>query len=229
MQSSNIKVFGITRFTLLDFPNTPSAIIWMANCNMRCSYCHNPDIVFGENKKEFSEVLEFLKKRRRVLEGVVISGGEPTLHKDLKKICQAIKELDYKIKLDTNGSKPDCLKSLLEEELLDYIAIDLKATKNKYIDVTKRDLFDKVIESIKITNSSNIDFEVRTTIHTDLLNEKDIEEISKILKDIGFKGEFYIQNFIKANKLLGEIKDQKRILNLNHLNLAIKTNFRNFY
>ncbi|WP_187646883.1 anaerobic ribonucleoside-triphosphate reductase activating protein [Nitrosophilus labii] len=228
MQDSGIKVYGLTTFTLLDFPDRPSCIIWLAGCNMRCPYCHNPDIVFGKNEKDFSEILKFLKKRRRVLEGAVISGGEPTLHKDLEKICKAVKDLGYKIKLDTNGSNPKLLKELLDEGLLDYVALDLKATKEKYQKITKTNFFDKTIESLKILNDSNIEFEVRTTVHTDLLNENDVEDISKILKNMNFRGKFYIQNFIKIEKLLEDMQNQKRILAIDKLNLAVEAGFRNF-
>ncbi len=228
MQDSGIKVYGLTTFTLLDFPDRPSCIIWLAGCNMRCPYCHNPDIVFGKNEKNFSEILEFLKKRRRVLEGVVISGGEPTLHKDLENICKAVKDLGYKIKLDTNGSNPKILKKLLDEGLLDYVALDLKATKKKYEKITKTNFFDKTIESLRILNDSNIEFEVRTTVHTDLLNENDVEDISIILKNMNFRGKFYIQNFVKIDKLLGDMQNQNRVLAINRLNLAVEAGFRNF-
>ncbi len=209
----SIKIFDITPFTQLDYPNTLAAILWMAGCNMRCSYCHNPHIVFGQNSYLFEDALSFLKKRANLLEGVVLSGGEPTLHPNLKAICSSIKELGYKIKLDTNGSRPDIVQSLLQRELLDFIAIDLKAPPDKYDFVTKLDIYFEVMKTIKVALSFGIDMEVRTTVHTDLLDEKDIEFLAKSLRNIGYKGPYYIQNFRFA-QTLGDMKEQKRVLRL---------------
>jgi len=227
MQHS-VKVYDLSTFTILDFPDKPACIVWLAGCNMRCPYCHNPDIVFGKNEKDFNEVLSFLKKRRRVLEGVVISGGEPTNDKNIFFICRKIKELGYEIKIDTNGSNPKTIKRLIEEKLVDFIALDFKASRKKYEKVTGKDFFEKTLESLKIINESEILFEVRTTVHTDLLDEKDIEEISEILKDIGCRGNYFIQNFVDSGKTLRKLPPQKRILDISSLNLSFNAGYRNF-
>lgn len=227
MQNSNIKVYDLTTFTLLDFPDTPAAIIWLAGCNMRCAYCHNPDIVFGKNELSFDEVLKFLKKRKRVLEGVVLSGGEPTLHKDIVNIAKEIKSLGYKIKLDTNGSRFEVLKKLLDENLLDYVALDFKAPKEKFVDITNSDSYESLIKSIKILKDKDIEFEVRTTVHTDMLNEDDIEKIVKSLKEVGFNRNFYIQNYKNSGKTLKELQDQKKVLDTKRFKEPF-IKFRNF-
>lgn len=228
MQNSAILVYDLTPFTLLDFPDKPACIVWLAGCNMRCPYCHNPDIVFGKNEKSFEKVVDFLKKRKRVLEGVVISGGEPTVNKNLFNICKEIKALGYKIKIDTNGSNPEAIKNLIEKNLVDYIALDLKAPEKKFELVTKSDYYENMIKTLKIINNSSIDFEVRTTVHTDLLNENDIKELSKILKDLEFKGRYFIQNFRDGGKILGDLEEQKVHLKLKDMKLPIDVEYRNF-
>ncbi len=228
MQNS-IKVYDLTPFTLIDYPDKISCVIWLAGCNMRCPYCHNPDIVFGKNEKSFDEILSFLKRRKRVLEGVVISGGEPTNDKNLFFICQKIKEIGYKIKIDTNGSNPLVIKELIERKLIDFVALDIKATKDKYENITGRDLFDKVIKTLKIINESEIEAEVRTTVHTALLDEKDIKEIAEILKENNFKGKYFIQNFVDHGKTLKKLPPQDSFFDISSLNdLAIKIGYRNF-
>ncbi|WP_281950766.1 anaerobic ribonucleoside-triphosphate reductase activating protein [Nitrosophilus kaiyonis] len=228
MQNNNIKVFDLTTFTLLDFPDTPAAIIWLAGCNMRCPYCHNPDIVFGKNSLNFDEVIKFLNKRKRVLEGVVISGGEPTLHKDIFKICKSIKELGYKIKLDTNGSNPDILKKLIEKGYLDYVALDFKGPKKKFENIAKINSYEQTLESIEILIQSDIEYEIRTTVHTLLLNENDINEIIDILKNMGYKKRYFIQNYIHIDKTLKDIGFQERFIEGSLLEKKIDIEFRNF-
>ena len=224
----SIKIFDLTPFTILDYPDIPAAIIWLAGCNFRCPYCHNPDIVFGKNEKDFEEVLNFLKKRKGLLEGVVITGGEPTLNKNLEYICKSIKDLGYKIKLDSNGSNPQVIKQLLNNNLLNYAAIDFKAPKEKYINIAKVNFYNELIETLKLLNNSKIEFEVRTTVHTKFLNEKDIEKIFKLLENLNFKGKYYIQNYIKIGKTLEELPDQERILEINKLKFNLNVGFRNF-
>ena len=229
MQPRSIKVHDLTTFTLLDYPDTPAAIIWLAGCNMRCPYCHNPDIVFGENRLDFNKVLDFLKKRRNLLEGVVISGGEPTLHKDILTIVKSIKKLGYKIKLDTNGSRPDILQKMIVDNLLDYVALDFKAPPKKYKTITHHNSFDKLLQTLQLLIQSNIEHEVRTTVHTDILDEKDIDEIIHILRSMGFKKTFYVQKFIKIEKTLNNLPDPKKRFDTNSLSSnGIQIAFRNF-
>ncbi|SMC08573.1 anaerobic ribonucleoside-triphosphate reductase activating protein [Nitratiruptor tergarcus] len=227
MQGDGIKIYDLTSFTLLDFPDTPAAILWLAGCNMRCPYCHNPDIVYGKNEKDFNAVVQFLKKRRGLLEGVVISGGEPTIHKDIETICATIKDLGYKIKLDTNGSLPQVLEQLLAKDLLDFIAIDFKAPKSKFLAITKSKSYENLIESLHLLNRYRIPYQVRTTVHTDLLDERDIEEIIALLEQIGYTKTYYIQNFINLGKTLLPLPEQKRKL-LQNFKASFPIAYRNF-
>ena len=227
MQRDSIKIYDLTPFTLLDFPDTPAAILWIAGCNMRCPYCHNPEIVYGKNKMEFSRAVEFLQKRKRVLEGVVISGGEPTIHKDIATICQTIKDLGYKIKLDTNGSLPEVLQELAQRGLLDYVAIDFKAPKEKFIALSRSDSYRNLLQSIKILQDFSIALEIRTTVHTALLQEEDIQSIILALEDLGYKGKYWIQNFVKNSATLEALPEQERRLAQN-FEASFAIEYRNF-
>lgn len=146
------------------------------------------------------DLLIFLKKRVGLLDGVVLSGGESTLY-DLENICKDIKKLFFNIKLDTNGSNPNQLKNLINKNLVDYVAMDFKSTKEKFKDITNSSHYDNFIESLKILTNSNTDFEVRTTLHGDLLNENDINEMQKILIENNYEKEYFIQNFLDAPTL----------------------------
>ena len=128
-----MRIGGVQKTTLLDFPGKVSAVVFAQGCNFLCPYCHNPDLVLCRQKPlAFTDVIAFLARRRKVLEGIVISGGEPTLHADLFSFCAVLKSLGYAVKLDTNGSKPEVLRQLLRAELLDYVAMDVKANPEQY-------------------------------------------------------------------------------------------------
>lgn len=198
-------LYDLTPFTLLDFPDTPAAIFWFAGCNLRCVYCYNPDIVFGEARIDEAEALDFLKKRKGMLEGVVLSGGECTLYPNLIPFCTTIKELGYKIKLDTNGMRPDVIASLMALELIDYVALDYKAPDSKMGQICGSGSEKRFWESFELLKSSTVAYEIRTTMHIDLLSEADIVIMSKMLKSSGYKGEFYVQLFQEGSDTLGNI------------------------
>jgi pyruvate formate lyase activating enzyme len=186
---------------------------------MRCDYCYNKDIVLAEDGSyNLHDVINFLKKRVGLLDGVVLSGGEATNH-DLVELCKEIKELGYKIKLDTNGTNVKNLKQLCELNLIDYIALDYKAPSYKYKDITKSAKFNEFSLSLQYLISNNIDFEVRTTLHSDLLNEEDINFIIKELKSRGYSNSYYIQEFMDTGKTIGNIGtptkkiDKSKLLN----------------
>jgi pyruvate formate lyase activating enzyme len=202
---SNI-IADITPFTLLDFPNKISCILWFAGCNMRCPYCYNPEIVLGKGKLTMEDVYSFLKKRIGLLEGVVFSGGECTLHKELPEIMSQIKDLGFDIKIDTNGSNPSMITKLIEKDYLDFVSIDFKATKKTFSLVTGSRYYDELIETLKQMIYHEISFDVRTTVHSDLLQFQDIEEILSILFKIGYRGNFYIQNFVRPLESLGNME-----------------------
>jgi pyruvate formate lyase activating enzyme len=177
---------------------------------MRCDYCYNKDIVFAKNGK-FSpnDVLEFLKKRKGLLEAVVLSGGEATMS-ELLPFAKAIKELGFKIKLDTNGTNPTLLQELIEQNLLDFIALDFKAPKDKFQAITHSNKYDDFIKSLDFLIKSGFDFEARTTLHADLLDEQDINSIIDELKTRGYKNSYYIQNFRDTGKNIGGISEAKK-------------------
>jgi pyruvate formate lyase activating enzyme len=168
---------------------------------MRCKYCYNPDIVNSKSGLyTIEDLINFLMKRVGLLDGVVLSGGEASLH-DLEYICKSISTLGFNIKLDTNGSNPNMLKTLLDQKLLDFVAIDFKSTKDKFYDITKSNYYNKFLESLHILENSGIEYEVRTTLHEDLLDEDDINEMQTVLVENGYDKNYYIQNFLETENL----------------------------
>lgn len=182
-----MKIGGFQKFSLIDYPGKIAAVIFTQGCNFRCFYCHNPELVFPEKFGELydtAEVLSFLEKRRNRLEGIVISGGEPTLQGDLIDFTGKIKKMAYSVKLDTNGTNPEVIKEMISRGLLDYIAMDIKAPLEKYnlIAGAVVNLID-IKESIRIIESSGIDYNFRTTADNSFLPDKDISAITSLLLD----------------------------------------------
>ena len=213
----------ITKFTLQDYPENTACIIWFSGCNLRCKYCHNPDIVNNcQNLLSEKSVIDFLEKRKELLDGVVFSGGECTMSVGLCEFAKRVKDLGYKIKIDTNGINYDVIHDLVESKIIDFVALDFKSLKDKFEFITQRCYFDKFERTleylIKKNNEKQINFEVRTTVHTDLLNEDDINEMINYLDKIGFTSNYFIQNFRNDNRsLLYELPKQKRILDMNKI------------
>ncbi|HAX90695.1 MAG TPA: anaerobic ribonucleoside-triphosphate reductase activating protein [Rhodospirillaceae bacterium] len=194
-----------------------SCIVWFAGCNMRCQYCHNPAIVNAKGDKDEAELLAFLEKRVGKLTAVVFSGGEATLYPQLPDLIHRVKAMGFKIKLDTNGSRPEVIRGLLAEGLLDYVAMDFKCPPEKaegLIGTAK--LFAPFQESLAIliaAASNNITLEVRTTVHPDLLDEKDIAWMIALLDEAGYKGTYYLQNIASTGeKTIGNIAPPSREL-----------------
>jgi len=190
-----MKIGGIQKTSLLDYPDKISAIIWTINCNFRCPFCYNKKLVFGDVDSTISdeEVISFLKKRQGMLEGLVISGGEPLFQEDLVDFTKKVKNLGYLIKIDTNGMFPEKLKELIGKKLIDYVAMDVKAPKEKYnlLAGVKVDI-PKIEKSIDIIKNDAPDYEFKTTFAPGLLKKEDIIEIAKWLE--GSK-RFYLQQF----------------------------------
>lgn len=188
-----MKIGGFNKLTVQDYPEHIACIIFTKGCNFDCSYCYNRDLVDNKCKTiDKEEIMSYLYKRRKVLDGVVISGGEPTIWNDLITFLKEIKELKLDIKLDTNGYNPDMLKEIIDNNLVDYIAMDIKAVSNKYSKVINKKIdFDKILESIKLINKSNIKHEFRTTIMKGIHNTNDIVEINKLISN----STLYLQNF----------------------------------
>ncbi len=202
-------IYDITPFSTLDYPDHLSAIIWFGGCNMRCQYCYNADIVFSKGGRSLDEALTFLRKRIGLLDGVVLSGGEATAFEGLAAFCRDIKALGFKIKLDTNGTYPKRLKALLATGLLDYMALDYKAPEKKFYSITQNRNFTCFTESLNLLIDMGIPFEVRTTLHSDLLCEADINAIAYDLEKRGYLGTYYLQGFVEDVETIGHIKNPK--------------------
>jgi len=191
-------IAGFQKMTLLDYPDKIAALVFTQGCNFFCGYCHNPEMIPKKRVLPYSPELEpqailnFLKKRVGLLDGVVISGGEPTMQTDLVDFIGEIKALGFLVKLDTNGSNPGILKKLLKAKLLDYIAMDIKHSQDKYKKLTKVDFNKQIKESIKIIMNSGIDYEFRSTILPFYHSEADIEDMGKMIA--GAK-KWYLQSF----------------------------------
>ena len=224
---NNKIIYDITKFTTLDYKNHLSCIIWFIKCNMRCKYCYNNDLVFSSvGKYCFEEIIEFLKTRVGLLDAVVLSGGEASIH-NLPLFCKKIKDLGFKIKLDTNGLNTNLIKELIKENLLDYIALDFKSPKNKFKSITSSSSYEDFIETLKYLIKIDFSFEVRTTVQADLLNENDINEMINILFDLKYKNTYYLQNFLETSSNIGKVKESKILFNKNLLSNKINLEWRN--
>lgn len=194
---------GIQKLTLLDFPGTVACTLFTKGCNFRCPFCHNASLIKCSSLPDLTqeEILAFLKKRQGILEGVCITGGEPLMHRTLPDFIRKVKALGYKVKLDTNGSFPYRLSSLIEEGLLDYVAMDVKNSLEKYRITTECELHEiqQVTESIALLLSGTIPFEFRTTVCAELHTADDIAKISDMIKGAD---KYFIQNFVDSGDIL---------------------------
>lgn len=188
------KIAGFNKLSLLDYPGKMACIIFTKGCNFKCNYCHNSSLVLDKKIPLISheEIFDYLEKRKNVLEGVVISGGEPTIQKGLVEFITKIKEIGYKVKLDTNGSNPKILKELIEKSLVDYVAMDIKNVFEKYNLTTDSTVnINNIKKSIDILKENKIDFEFRTTIVREYHTLEDIKKLIEYTS--GYK--YYLQNF----------------------------------
>lgn len=200
-----MNIHGFTKTTLLDFPGHVAATIFTGNCNFRCPFCHNSELVLSPDifpKEDEDNLLSFLKKRKGILSGVCITGGEPTLQPDLYDFLGKIKDLGYQIKLDTNGYRPDVVKSVIDNKLIDYIAMDIKSGRNNYAVATGISNLDISIiqKSIDLISMSNIDFEFRTTAVKNIHSNSDFEDIASWLPT---DSAYFIQSY-KETAGIGE-------------------------
>jgi len=219
-------VYDITKFTHLDYPDHLACIVWFSGCNMRCDYCYNKDIVFAKDGiYSYNDVLDFLKTRVNLLDAVVLSGGEATSH-DLVDFCKQIKELGFLIKLDTNGTNPHAINELLDLNLLDFIALDYKAPKDKFLKITHSNKYDEFSNTLDMLLASPIDFEVRTTLHNDLLNEDDINTIINDLYQRGYKNNYYIQKFLDTKNNIADLSTPINSFNESLLSNKLKIIWR---
>lgn len=193
---------GFQKTTLLDYPDKIACIIFTQGCNFNCPFCHNASLIDIDKKGliEEKEIFEYLEKRKKVLEAVCITGGEPLLQKDIKEFIKKIKDLDLKVKIDTNGSNPKLLNTLIKEKLIDYVAMDIKNSFEKYNSTSGVKVnTENIKESIKIIEDSEIDYEFRTTLIKEFHTLEDVKEICKLLNK---KSKYYIQNFVNSDGVL---------------------------
>lgn len=208
-----MKILGLNKTTLLDYPNRVACTIFLGGCNFRCPFCHNKDIVLASDCiAEYSqdEIFTFLKKRKNILTGVCITGGEPTIHNNLPDFIAAIKQLGYKVKLDTNGSNPAMLAALITDGLIDYCAMDIKNCPQKYdtsvsfpsssappvYDLAKIRQSAEILLSQPCTNENGFSYEFRTTLVRELHEESDILAICRW---IAGANAYYLQSYTETN------------------------------
>ncbi|MCJ7836664.1 anaerobic ribonucleoside-triphosphate reductase activating protein [Cuneatibacter sp. NSJ-177] len=196
-----MKIGGFQKLTLLDYPGKLSATVFTGGCNFCCPFCHNSELILPGDTLPEEEILSTLKKRRRMLEGVCITGGEPTLQKDLETFIEKLKEMDYLVKLDTNGYKPDILRRLCERGIVDYVAMDLKGPKSKYAAIAGREelSLDRIEESAAYLLKGTVDYEFRTTVVPELHEEADFPEIGEWIR--GAKA-YYLQAYKDSEYVL---------------------------
>lgn len=207
---------GLQKLTLLDYPEHVAAIIFTQGCNFRCHFCYNPKLVVPQSTKtqkdhsnlNESGLFEFLRSRKNKLDAVVITGGEPTLHQDLPEFIRKIKDLGFLVKLDTNGTNPDRLKILIDEKLIDYIAMDIKAPLEKYEQaVGVKVSLDKLKKSIIMIKNSGLPYEFRSTIMPALHNLEDIALMGEIIKGAD---KWYLQKFRSNTDLVDKSFEHKQ-------------------
>lgn len=197
-------ISGIQKLTLLDFPGRLAATVFLGGCNFRCPFCHNASLVLAPGKCEKlreEEFFEFLSSRAGKLSGVCITGGEPTMHKGLKEFIRKIKNMSFAVKLDTNGTNPELVEELISEGLLDYVAMDIKNSPDKYAQTVGREVdMDKINQTVDLLLSEKVDYEFRTTVVRELHEISDFEAISTWIK--GAK-RYFLQTFEDSGDLIG--------------------------
>lgn len=200
-----MQIGGIQKTSLLDFPDKISAIVFTQGCNFRCGYCHNPELIVLKNELlSCEEFFEFLKTRKGKLDGVVITGGEPCLQNDLIDFIKQVKSMGFLVKLDTNGTMPEVLKSALS--YVDYVAMDIKAPIEKYSDIVRVKINpNKIRESISLIVNSGVDYEFRTTVVKSQLSYEDFGKIGELIK--GAK-RYYLQKFVPSKTLDETLKNE---------------------
>lgn len=197
-----MNIQGFQKLTLLDFPGKTACTVFTGGCNLRCPFCHNGSLVQNPTEQQSVEpqVIEYLKKRQGILDGVCITGGEPLLQPDLLEFIKKCKEIGMAVKLDTNGAAPEKLGKVIESGLIDYIAMDIKAAPDKYSKAVGLDIsFVPFRKSMELIRNSGIDYEFRTTAVKGIHTLADFEEIARLLKP---DEKYFIQKFTDSGNLL---------------------------
>lgn len=191
-----MKIYGIEKLSMVDFDGELCCTLFTAGCNLRCPYCHNSSLVIGKNIFEIkqSEIFEYLNKRKNLLTAICVSGGEPTLNPDLKEYLKWLRQFGLKLKLDSNGSNFKLLKEIIDEKLVDYIAMDVKATPQSYLDnfSANDEILSNIKQSIDYLKLNKVDYEFRCTITSELTDSKIIDQMGQWVQ--GAK-RFFLQTF----------------------------------
>lgn len=198
-----MDIHGLQKLTLLDYPGLCACTVFLAGCNLRCPFCHNAPLVLDNPEPMMTEeeLLTFLKKRKGLLDGVCVTGGEPTLRRDLPEFLEKIRSLGYRIKLDTNGSNPRMLRKLLEEKRIDYVAMDIKNCPERYgATCGGVDILPQVRKCLELLNTYQVEYELRTTCVKPFHDEKALEAIGKWLPG---NCNYYLQSFVDSGALVG--------------------------
>lgn len=195
-----MRIGGLQKLTLLDFPGHVACTVFLQGCNFRCPFCHNTSLILGTEEITQDEILRFLNTRQGLLDGVAITGGEPMLSADLPDFLRKIKALGYKTKVDTNGSFPAMLRRLIDEKLADYVAMDIKNSPEKYAETAGADgMLDAVRESVSILMDGPLPYEFRTTVVDELHEPSDFEAIGKWLAGAQ---RYFLQGFVDSGDIL---------------------------
>ncbi len=214
------RISGFEPLTLIDYAGRLSAILFYSGCNFTCPYCYNCDVVLNKRQTlDAEELIDFAKKRRGKLDAFVFSGGECTLHGDkLIEDMEFIRSLGYEIKLDSNGSRPEFIRELINHKLIDYVAMDFKCPSYKF-DLFSRNSnsYEYFLDSFDILLNSGIPFELRTTIHPDITSEDDVNRMIETLEKLRYKGKYYLQFFFKTDKTLGNVSQNPRYFDVSKL------------
>ncbi|MBO5323516.1 MAG: anaerobic ribonucleoside-triphosphate reductase activating protein [Oscillospiraceae bacterium] len=204
-----MKIVGLQKMTLLDYPGKVACTVFLGGCNFRCPFCHNSELLDGtaESVMDQQELLSFLEKRKGLLDGVCVTGGEPTLQKDLPQLLFAIKALGYAVKLDTNGYRPEVLKELVGQGLVDYVAMDVKNSPRRYAETAGLPGLDitRIEESLAFLLSGAVDYELRTTVAVPLHDDQAMNEIRQWLEKISSNHKarrFFIQPFVDRDTVM---------------------------
>jgi len=201
-----VNVKGFLKSSLIDYPDEICSVLFVEGCNLRCRFCHNTDLIEIKESPSipFDEIVQTLLKRKKVISAVVISGGEPTLHNDLPDYMKILKDQGFKQKLDTNGSFPEKIKNIIDSDLVEYIALDIKTSPSKYEECTGSPFFPSIKASLDIIRNSGINYEIRTTCVPGLV---DVEDINIIGSSIGSVKKYFLQQFRNVSTLDPSLKE----------------------
>ncbi len=213
-----MNVRGIYKTSLIDFPGRISTVLFLGGCNLRCRYCYNFDIALNSDKLpayDWNEILEFLKKRSGVVDGITISGGEPTINHELFSLASELRKLSLDIKIDTNGLRPDIVLKLIENGLVDYFAVDIKTSPGKFRELTRTDLdFGRIAETLDYIREHGVDYEVRSTCIPEFLDRDDLAQIRDCT---GRVKRYYLQQFVSNVELMDKTMENSKTYTVKEL------------